>query len=68
MAMIEREADDTDELPWPAEADGVGAAVSQLIACVFEAFPTDCPERRAALCTVIEAHTRAWRRCSEGRA
>jgi hypothetical protein len=21
MAMIEREADDTDELPWPAEAD-----------------------------------------------
>jgi hypothetical protein len=45
--------DEGDELR--PEVDSLGAAVSQVIACVFEAPPTDCPERKAALCTVIES-------------
>jgi hypothetical protein len=49
---------DTDFEPWPAEPDPVGAAISQLIACIFEAIPVDWAERKAALVTAIEAHTR----------
>jgi hypothetical protein len=52
--VIER--DEIDELP--EVRDPLGAAISQVIACVFEALPTECPERKAALITVIEAHTR----------
>jgi hypothetical protein len=48
--------DEIDDLP--EARDPLGMAISQLIAAVFEALPTDCAERRAALCTVIECHTR----------
>jgi hypothetical protein len=51
---IERE--ESDDLP--PEADAISVAISQVIGCIFESLPADCPERRAALCTVIEAHTR----------
>jgi hypothetical protein len=47
------EADDL-----PEARDPLGVAISQVIACVFEALPADCAERKAALVTAIEAHTR----------
>jgi hypothetical protein len=42
----------------PEARDPLGFAISQVIACVFAALPTDCAERRAALVTAIEAHSR----------
>jgi hypothetical protein len=48
---------DEDFEPWP-EADPLGVAFSQVFAVVFEAWPVECPERKVALCTAIEAHSR----------
>jgi hypothetical protein len=50
------EPDEADVLP--EVGDALGVAISQVIACVFEALPADCAERKAALVTAIEAHTR----------
>jgi len=50
------QSDEVDEVP--AVHDPLGVAISEIIAHVFTALPVDCPERRAALCTIIEAHTR----------
>jgi hypothetical protein len=50
------ERDEMDDLP--EARDALGVAISQVIACIFEALPTDSGERKAALCTIIEAHTR----------
>jgi hypothetical protein len=48
--------DEIDNLP--EARDPLGVAISQVIACIFEELPADCAERKAALCTIIEAHTR----------
>jgi hypothetical protein len=53
MVTVRDEANDPPEV-----RDPLGAAVSRVIGCIFESLPTDCPARRAALCTVIECHTR----------
>jgi hypothetical protein len=43
--MVRIAPDETDELR--PEPDPLGVAVGQVIACIFEALPTDCPERKA---------------------
>jgi hypothetical protein len=51
--------DEMDEPAEPIEArDELGALIGQIIAYVFAELPTDCAERKAALVTAIEAHTR----------
>lgn len=42
----------------PEVGDPLGAAISQVIASIFEALPTDCPARKAALTVAIQSHTR----------
>jgi hypothetical protein len=54
--MTVTDRDEVDDLP--EVHDELGAAIGQIIAHVFAELPIDCPERRAALCTIIECHTR----------
>jgi hypothetical protein len=63
--MMTPERDETDELP--EARDPLGVAISQVIACIFEELPAECAGCKAALCTIIEAHTRIAA-CSAGRA
>jgi hypothetical protein len=56
LAVMVIARDEIDEVP--EARDPLGVAISQVIACIFEELPADCAERKAALCTIIEAHTR----------
>jgi hypothetical protein len=54
--MTVTDRDEVDDLP--EVRDPIGAAISQLIASIFESLPTDSPTRRAALAATIQCHTR----------
>jgi hypothetical protein len=54
--MKRPEHDEVDDIP--EVRDPLGVAISQVIAAVFEALPTDCAERKAALTVAIECHRR----------
>jgi hypothetical protein len=46
--------DEIDEL---RSAPNIDEGILQIIACIFEVFPTPCPEREAVLGAIITAHT-----------
>src|ERR1700756_3404433 len=53
--MTATDRDEVDDLP--AVRDPLGAAIGQIIAHIFEALPTDCAERKAALTVAIGCHS-----------
>jgi hypothetical protein len=56
MTDADTDRDEMDDLP--EARDPLGLAISQVIACIFEALPTDCAERKAAISLVIECANR----------